>query len=68
METLPVRKDAFDGRGRIGNISRNKKSWFKSWSKSWFRNSNVKTGQENSHASTSNPSLTTRGVFINCLV
>lgn len=64
METLPVRKDTSDGRGRIGNISRNKKSGFKSW----FLNSKGKTGQENSHASTSNPSLTTRGVFINCLV
>ncbi len=60
METLPVRKEASDGRGRIGNISRNKKSL--------FRNSYVKTGQENSHASTSNPTLTTRGFFINCLV
>ena len=64
METLPVLIDTSGGRGRTGSISRNKKSWYKSW----FGNSNGEAGQENSQASTSKPSLATRGVFINCLV
>jgi hypothetical protein len=60
METLPVKKDSRDRQNIIEGLSRNIRKW--------FGNPGREAVQDNSYAETVKPHLTTKGVFINCLI